>query len=1014
MPKFHIRRSNGKNISRKLSLENLECRQLLTATVGRPVGDAGIAIQHNLSDSPNQVSDDSELDWIVVLAKPHHHNSMESGDKYAPFLRRVESTIGREPDVKYRYERAIHGLSVRLTRLEAERIASIDSVVSIQQPAVFHTTSDSGPSWIGADDIWLGNSSGVASTRGEGIVVGILDSGIDFDNASFAEVGPVDGYIHENPRGNGNFLGLCDPNHETFDPQVSCNNKLVGMYDYTPRYAINSFLSDHGTHTASTAAGNQLTVNPIEFDRSLDFSISGVAPHANIIAYDVCTESTQEPGTNACPSDDVIAAIDQAILDDVDVINMSLGTDEQSSAATAATAALLAAHASGIFIAAAAGNDGPEPGTINTWANAPWVNSVANTSHDRSMYGLLRVNGPNESTELELPYLPGGNVVIDKTIGPLSIIDAKTIDEANDIGCAPFPANSFNGTIALINRGECRFVEKVQYAQEAGAIAVILANNVDTGLITMAGLADGAIPSVFVSKESGDLIREHVVDLLSSTTATIDAGLVVESVDEKADIVAGHSSRGPGDRFDVFTPNLAAPGTNVLAATTSAGEDQFDFMSGTSMASPHVAGAAALLISLHPDWTPQEIQSALMLTAWPAEQLFEDEQGTPADPFDVGAGRVNVNDAARVGFVLDVSVENFESMQSRPRSRELNLPAFMHSTLEGTFTWTRSLRSTQDVAVEWTPTSTGNDFLVQVEPAVVVLEPGETRDVTFRFDITAPPADSETWMFGGITMSPNEDLPVLHFPVAGKWRSNSVGLAIENPQMVEGEPTTARVFRTSATTEELVVELVASEEGQLEMPEQVVIAAGQTRSQPFLITAENDGLSEGDQQLTIMVNSNQTRDSVNLINVSDALPVGDLDGNGLLESHDLNLFCAALADGSDLRYDLTNDGQVDSSDRDFMVFEVLDSTYGDSNLDGIFNSTDLIEVFQAGAYEDDVSNNASWEQGDWNCDGDFDSSDLVLAFGSGNYSSASHGSLPTSAQTAAILLSNTEKMKRKR
>ena len=283
--------------------------------------------------------------------------------RQSELVSRMERDFGRSVEVLHTYQFALNGLAIDLTVQEAREVNRLPGVVSVTPDRINQLHTDSGPAWLGAAEIW---GADCASYCGEGILVGVLDTGINPENPSFAEEGPVDGYLHTNPFGADTFLGVCDGGDASYDPSFACNDKLVGAWSFVD-YPTSSPVDDdgHGSHTSSTAAGNFVAAEIVAPTTTLFKDISGVAPHANIIMYDVCD-------VDGCPNSATNAGIEQAIIDGVDVINYSIGTgaaidpwtDENS-------VAFLAAREAGIFIATSAGNDGPGSETLGTPGIAP-------------------------------------------------------------------------------------------------------------------------------------------------------------------------------------------------------------------------------------------------------------------------------------------------------------------------------------------------------------------------------------------------------------------------------------------------------------------------------------------------------------------------------------------------------------------------------------------------------------------------------------------------------------------
>ncbi|TFG07929.1 hypothetical protein EU522_00270, partial [Candidatus Thorarchaeota archaeon] len=274
--------------------------------------------------------------------------------KQSETLNRIQLETGRVVEVQHQYTYALNGMAMVISAAEAEIISELPCVISVEIDRIYPITTDTSPDWIGATAVWDGSASGDSGTLGEGVIIGIIDTGINMDHPSFAAVGG-DGYSHTNPNGAGNYLGWCNPSNPHYDPSYQCNDKLIGAWDYAYLVGETDGPEDnigHGSHTASTAAGNILPDATIYAPTaSYTTTISGIAPHANLIAYDACF-------TAGCRSTDVVAAIEQAIIDGVDVLNESIGIGEDTFSGTKQQAYLNAVSA-GIFYARSAGNSGP-------------------------------------------------------------------------------------------------------------------------------------------------------------------------------------------------------------------------------------------------------------------------------------------------------------------------------------------------------------------------------------------------------------------------------------------------------------------------------------------------------------------------------------------------------------------------------------------------------------------------------------------------------------------------------
>ncbi len=678
------------------------------------------------------------------------------------FITSMETSLGRPLNVLFQYQVALNGIAVELTPAEADKIAQFKGVQAVVPDWLEYPETDAGPAWVGAPAVWDGSATGVA-TMGEGIVIGILDTGINMDHPSFADVGD-DGHDHINPR--DQFYGWCNPEHPKHDPSLVCNDKLIGVWsgdDDSPED-----YHGHGSHVGSTAAGNFLTATVHLPTTVLTRTISGVAPHANLIAYNI--EGTQ--GQGSAPGSIIVAATEQAILDQVDVINYSFGGGGADPWQTAMH--WLNVRNAGIFVATSAGNAGPDSGTIGSPANAPWLMSVANSSHDRKYDNALvdMTGGDSPPDDIVGKGLTSG-------YGPAEIVYAGwytttpsgTLDfDTARLCLEPFPAGTFDGEIVVCDRGQIARVDKGWNVLQGGAGGYVLANAESNGASIVADAH--YLPGVHITYQDGLILKSWLTNTVVQT-ATI-TGYTLNITDANGDIVSASSSRGPNVNPDILKPNVTAPGTDILAAVATDHADpaphpEFDFYGGTSMASPHVAGAGALLRALYPTWSPAQVQTALMSTA--VDDMTRKEDGTtPADPFDVGAGRIDVGRAAQAGLVLEESYDNF--MAANPATggdpTKLNLASFADGHCIDTCVWHRTLASSLDVTETWTLTTMDpTSVTLSVEPMSFTLAPGASQMVTLTAD--AGQLAFENWAFGGLMFAPESEAAVGgHFPVAVK------------------------------------------------------------------------------------------------------------------------------------------------------------------------------------------------------------------------------------------------------
>ncbi|MGD8969430.1 MAG: S8 family serine peptidase, partial [Anaerolineae bacterium] len=419
--------------------------------------------------------------------------------------------------------------------------------------------------------------------------------------------------------------------------------------------------SSHGTHTAGTAAGN---ANTVAETAGLTRTISGVAPKAQILSYRVFYPTASEYSGSAFDAE-IIMAFEDAVTDGADVINYSAGGYSGVMPWASGTAMVRDnAWDAGVFVSHSAGNSGP--GHSTTWDASPKVMEVgASTTSGSIAAGFIDVTGPGAVPE-ELQGMPFGDclfcpaVPIGTIFGPHDYTDVSTVTVGgtNTLCDGEDVTGDLTDQIALISRGGCYFSDKVWNAQQAGAVAAIVYNNAGDDLINMSAGSheedEFTIPGAFIGQTHGEGMVQFGVDNPGAQAQFDFTGRQIESV---PDVMASFSSRGPAfARF--LEPDVTAPGANILSAGYAAGATGVDrhagfgAVGGTSMAAPHVAGAAALLRQMHPTWTNDQIRSALMSTS-ESEVWLDAEQTMPASVLDMGAGRIDLGMAGDPGLTFD-------------------------------------------------------------------------------------------------------------------------------------------------------------------------------------------------------------------------------------------------------------------------------------------------------------------------------------------------------------------------
>jgi uncharacterized repeat protein (TIGR01451 family) len=561
------------------------------------------------------------------------------------------------------------------------------------------------------DQVWP------AGSMGEGIIVGVLDTGINQGHPSFAATGG-DGYVHTNPYGTGNYLGYCAAN------PGFCNDKLIGAWAFHPSSSIPNDTNGHGSHTAGTITGNILQdVSMYAPTADYDFTfVSGVAPHANVIMYQVCVPS--------CPTSSTTAAVNQAVIDGVDVINYSISGGTNPYVETTSVA-MLNANTAGVLTSASAGNSGPGSSTVGH--QSPWNITVAASTHNRmvlnSVVDLNSSSGPLTDIQGESPTAP---------YGPAPLVYAGDAPYNNPL-CNPFPAGTFSGQILVCDRGVIARVAKGQNVLNAGGGGMILANDAPSAASLNADTH--VLPATHISYADGIILKTWMASG-SGHTGRITGGTLDYS--SSGDNMASFSSRGPAGSAipglaNIIKPDITAPGLNILAPYFAgfSPAPEFNIISGTSMSAPHTAGAVALIRSLNPSWTPAEAKSALMLTGLPG--VHKEDNNTPGDPFDFGSGRVDLTRANKVGFVLDITRAEYDAANPAIGGdpKLLNLPSFANPNCLNYCSWTRTVRSVADSSQEYSAWVDGPSGITgTVTPSTFTLEPGASQEITVSLNVT--------------------------------------------------------------------------------------------------------------------------------------------------------------------------------------------------------------------------------------------------------------------------------------
>jgi minor extracellular serine protease Vpr len=523
------------------------------------------------------------------------------------------------------YDISLNAVAVELNGTPLATIAAAPMVQSAEYNALYHPTLSESYKIINASDAWT--AAGGRATAGAGIKIGDIDTGIDDTHPFFDPTG------FSYPPG----FPKCDAadsasHHEDQDCNYVSEKVIVAkvFYNKAQQQGLDAqAIQDHGTHTAGIAAGvtgKTAVVNGVEID-----DMSGIAPGAWLGNYNVFPG-----GVLNARSEDILNAVDAAIEDGMDVLNLSLGGSYHGNNDLLAMGLDNAVEA-GLVVAVAAGNSGPGQGTLESPGRARKIITVGASTNQHF------VGQP-------FTYPAGGGTTIGAAVGEFPPLPGASFDlfDTHSNGCTSVDPGA-SGKLAIIDRGVCTFSTKVRNAIAAGAVGVLVINNVAGDPTAMAKDGGGGddLPAVMIGKNEGAALRAS-----GETTASAEATFE-EFITPNKDILAGFSSQGPTAVDFAVKPDLTSVGVNVLSSITCVGKPEtcpgdgsgWAFFSGTSMSTPHIAGSAAVLLDLNPSWSPAQIKSALVNHA---DLVIKDAATGLHDvgPTAQGAGRENLSVAA--------------------------------------------------------------------------------------------------------------------------------------------------------------------------------------------------------------------------------------------------------------------------------------------------------------------------------------------------------------------------------
>jgi len=641
-------------------------------------------------------------------------------------------------DERYTFDTVLNGISGNVKASDLEKLLEVPGIASIEPNTEFYALEtptesasevtpfmDQTVPHLDVEKLW---DQGIT---GEGVKVAVLDTGIDYHHPEF------DGVY----KGGHNFIlhddALYSEERADDDPyETYPSERAEGA---APERDGRAFETTHGTHVAGTIAaqGNN------------SYGIKGIAPDIELYAYRVLGAY----GSGA--TDGIIAAIEMAVEEDMDIINLSLGGGSNSED-TADAVAINNAALEGVTSIIATGNSGPGRGSIGNPATATLGIAVGNSTPPEDFkQATVHVEAGDYSNESVIDLM-AWNYASDPEEdlqGEHEIVAIPGYGEPAD-----YEGVDVDGKIALISRGETPFVDKIAAARDAGAIGTLIHNNVDSGPANVfLSTSFAFIPSFDMATTEGEALREALED----SSGYVSFG-EFETTSSAGDEMADSSSQGPSTpNFDI-KPDVVAPGTNIMSSVPAFQRDYpdadytgaYDRATGTSMATPHVAGIAALVKSANPDFDPFDIKVSLSNTA----KLLDTEA---YDVFVQGAGLVQplaAVEAEAYAYVLDtaisedVEIDNvkgtitFGNVEADPDEQTTLTKEIELQNVSGD-------ASTYEISVEVTKEATGAfaDATVTVDQDSVAL--GDSENLTVSLNVPATDSEENSELLGYIHIS---------------------------------------------------------------------------------------------------------------------------------------------------------------------------------------------------------------------------------------------------------------------
>ncbi|MGZ4380678.1 MAG: S8 family serine peptidase [Gaiellaceae bacterium] len=662
------------------------------------------------------------------------------------------------------YQTAYGGVAATIPANSVGELLNVPGVAAVQLDTL-NQPQDDNTSFIGAQTVWA--SLGGSATAGSNTTIGVIDTGIWPENPMFSSAGvsaPAGG-LKGCQFGDGSdtaHLGM----------PFACNNKVIGAYAKMATYMANittddsEFCNDatnvcsprdaegHGTHTSSTAAGDCVASAVLYgVERG---PVCGIAPGAHVIMYRVCA-------AQGCFGSDSVSAVQQAIVDGVNVINFSI-SGGGSPYSDPVELAFLDATNAGISVTASAGNSGPGAGTSDH--GGPWVTTVGASTGPRSFTSTLHLTADGGAS-LDVP----GVTLTNGISSPTPVVLGSSLPGEDALCQSTLAAGTATGKVVVCSRGNNGRIDKGRRVLAGGAAGMILYNQ-------SAGVTDLESDNHYLPAIQTQYNANSIATFVAGHTHVMATWAQGTAQPSQADVMASFSSRGPTG--DWIKPDVTAPGVQVLAGTTPQPDQTtadngppgnlYMAIAGTSMSSPHAAGVSLLVKAVHPSWTPEEIKSALMTSA--VQTVVKEDGATPATPFDDGAGSIRADRAVNPTLVFNETYADFVAAGTDPLHRvNLNLASIDATTMPGVLTTQRTAINVsghqQNLDIE-TSMPAGVDIYVgdnkkPTNPKNLHVAAGDSVTFPITIDATAVPNGQ---YFGWIRLVPRSGANPVFMPIA--------------------------------------------------------------------------------------------------------------------------------------------------------------------------------------------------------------------------------------------------------